>query len=395
MQVVEAVDLTKVYHDRHIALNALDITVEKGMVYGFVGPNGAGKSTTFRIMLGLQRPTAGEMRVFGESMSPQRADLRRRIGFLPTNPSLPRDMTPITYLRFVGKLMGLDTGEAIIRLSALLQVVDLTAVGAQSIGELSTGMVTRLGIAAALMNDPELLVLDEPTSGLDPSGRRQMIELIRELSGHDRTIMIATHILSDVERLCTDIGIISQGRIIYHGPMAEMRRLARQRTVSVELEGDITYFEQQLPDLEAFGSIRSERIGSEFRITFLGTETVPMYVQRVLDLVHRSGAEMLHLDTGSHEIEEAFLRRLEEDRLHVATRAAAWSGAQKLALAAGASSNSTVETRARHALVSGGSESDPDGEEDDDVGSLVEVDTDDGDAGAEALDGGVLRSRTP
>ena len=399
MPVVEAVDLTKVYHNRHIALNALDLKVEKGMVYGLVGPNGAGKSTTFRLMMGLQRPTAGEVRVFGESMTAQRADLRRRMGFLPTNPSLPPDMTPIAYLRFVGKLMGMDSGRAMIRLSTLLQVVDLASVGSQRIDELSTGMVTRLGIAAALINDPELLIFDEPTSGLDPSGRRQMMELIRELSGYDRTIIIATHILSDVERVCTDIGIISQGRIIYDGPMAEMRRLARQRTVSVEVEGDLMHFEQMLPELDTFGSVRSERIGSEFRITFLGTETIPTYVERVLSLINRSGVELLHLDTGSHEIEEAFLRRLEEDRTHSFVRASAWAAAQKLALPAAASGNGAVEliseAPAATDTVRDGATGEPD-----DVApvadlEIVEGDDRDGDAEAEAVDGGVLRSRTP
>ena len=331
MYVVEAVDLTKIYQSRYIALNALNLRVEKGMVYGFVGPNGAGKSTTFRIMLGLQRATAGELHVFGESMDAERADLRRRIGFLPTNPSFPRNMTPISYLQFVGNVVGMPTDRTKIRLATLLQAVDLTNIASQKIEGLSTGMVTRLGIAAALMNDPELLVLDEPTSGLDPSGRKQMIELIRELSGRDRTIIIATHILSDVERVCTDVGIIAQGRLIYDGPMAEMRRLARQGSISVEIEGNTSAFEQQIHQLDEFGPIRWERLGSEFRITFLGTEAIPIYLQRVLDLVDRTGVELLHLNTGSHEIEEAFLRRLEEDRTRGFLRASAWAATQQIA----------------------------------------------------------------
>jgi ABC-2 type transport system ATP-binding protein len=331
MYIVEAVDLTKIYHNRYIALNALNLRVEKGMVYGFVGPNGAGKSTTFRVLLGLQRATAGELRVFGESMSTERADLRRRIGFLPTNPVFPRNMTPISYLQFVGNVVGMHEDRTKIRLATLLQAVDLTQVASQRIEGLSTGMVTRLGIAAALMNDPELLILDEPTSGLDPSGRKQMIELIRELSGRDRTIIIATHILSDVERVCTDIGIISQGRLIYDGPMAEMRRLARQGTISVEVEGNTSSFEQKIHELDDFGSIRWERLGSEFRITFLGTESMPTYLQRVLELIDRTGVELLHLDTGSHEIEEAFLQRLEEDRTRGFLRASAWAATQQIA----------------------------------------------------------------
>jgi ABC-type multidrug transport system ATPase subunit len=330
MYVVETSDLTKIYENRYIALNALNLRVEKGAVFGLVGPNGAGKSTTFRILLGLQRPTAGSVSVFDDAMSPERADIRRRVGYLPTNPSFPRHMTPITYLEFVGSILGMDQKQAKIQLARLLQAVDLASAAAQRIHGFSTGMMTRLGIAAALMGDPELLILDEPTSGLDPAGRKQTIELIRELSGRDRTIIIATHILSDVERVCTDVGIISQGRLIYAGPMAEMRRLARQGTISVELEGNTGAFEQQIHSLDVIGSIRYERLGSEFHITFLGTEPLAEYAQRVLSLVDRTGVELLYITSGADEIEEAFLQRLEDDRTRGFLRAAAWAATQDL-----------------------------------------------------------------
>lgn len=329
MNVIETTDLTKLYQNKYIALNALNLEVSKGMVFGLVGPNGAGKSTTFRILLGLQKPTAGSVEVLGEPMTPERADLRRRIGFLPTNPSFPRNLTPIQYLEFVGAISGMPDDRAKIQLSRLLQVVDLTTAASQRIEGFSTGMLTRLGIAAALMNDPELLIFDEPTSGLDPSGRKQTIELIRELSGRDRTIVLATHILSDVERVCTDVGIISGGRMIYTGPMSEMRRLARQGTVSVEIEGNTTAFEQQIHTLDEIGSLAWERLGAEFRITFLGAEAIPVYVQKVLGLVDRTGVELLHIRTGADEIEEAFLRRLEEDRIRGFLRAAAWAATQE------------------------------------------------------------------
>lgn len=327
MNIVETVDLTKIYRSKYIALNALDLQVPKGSVYGLVGPNGAGKSTTFRILMGLQQPTAGTARLFGEEMTSDRADLRRRIGFLPTNPTFPRHLTPISYLEFIGAISGMSRERTKIRLATLLQAVDLTSAAAQRIDSLSTGMVTRLGIAAALMNDPELLILDEPTSGLDPAGRKQTIELIRELSGHDRTIIIATHILGDVERVCSEVGIISQGRLIYSGEMSEMRRLARQGTISVEVEGSVSQFEQLIPSLDEAGSIRFERLGSEFRITFLGTEPLATYIHRVLDLVERTGVDLLSFRTGADEIEEAFLQRLEEDRTRGFLRAAAWAAA--------------------------------------------------------------------
>ena len=328
MYVVQTTDLTKIYDNSYIALSALNLRVHKGMVFGLVGPNGAGKSTTFRILLGLQRPTAGAVSVFGESMTPERADIRRRIGYLPTNPSFPKHMTPITYLEFVGAILGMDASRVKVQLARLLRAVDLAGAAAQRIHGFSTGMMTRLGIAAALMGDPELLILDEPTSGLDPAGRKQTIELIRELSGRDRTIIIATHILSDVERVCSDVGIISQGRIIYSGPMAEMRRLARQGSISIEIEGNTAAFEQQIHTLDEIGSVRYERLGSEFRITFLGTEPLSEYVQRVLNLVDRTGVEMLYITTGADEIEEAFLRRLDDDRTRGFLRAAAWAAVQ-------------------------------------------------------------------
>jgi ABC-2 type transport system ATP-binding protein len=328
MYVVQASDLTKIYDNRYIALNALNLRVEKGSVFGLVGPNGSGKSTTFRILLGLQRPTAGSVSVFGDLMTPERADIRRRIGYLPTNPSFPRHMTPITYLEFVGSILGMDQRQAKVQLARLLRAVDLASAAAQHIHGFSTGMMTRLGLAAALMGDPELLILDEPTSGLDPAGRKQTIELIRELSGRDRTIIIATHILADVERVCTDVGIISQGRVIYAGPMVEMRRLARQGTISVEIEGNTGTFEQQIYALDEIGSIRYERLGSEFRITFLGTEPLAEYAQRVLSLVDRTGVDLLYITSRADEIEEAFLQRLEEDRTRGFLRAAAWASTQ-------------------------------------------------------------------
>lgn len=335
--VVETRDLTKIYDNRYIALNALNMRVRKNAVYGLVGPNGAGKSTAFRIMLGLQRPTAGEIRVLGRPMRAESAELRRRIGFLPTSPSFPRHMTPISYLEFVGRIVGLPADRAKIRMTTLLQSVDLYDVASHRIEGFSTGMATRLGIAAALMNDPELLVLDEPTYGLDPPGRRQMIELIRELSGRDRTIIIATHILNDVERVCTDVGVIAQGRLIYDGPMTEMRRLARQDSIAVEIEGDVASFERRIAELGEPGTVRWERVGAEIQITFLGIGPMTEYLRNLLELVEDSGVELLRLDTGSHEVEEAFLRRLEEDRSRGLLRAPDWAaeGTQAQPRAAG------------------------------------------------------------
>ena len=133
MSVIQTSDLTKIYDNRYIALNALNLNVEKGSIFGLVGPNGAGKSTTFRLLLGLQKPTAGSISLFNEPMTLERADIRRRLGYLPTNPNFPKHMTPITYLEFVGGILGLDSRRAKIQLVRLLDSVDLTATASQPI----------------------------------------------------------------------------------------------------------------------------------------------------------------------------------------------------------------------------------------------------------------------
>ena len=342
MYVVEALDLTKIYRKRHIALNALNLRVEKGMTYGFAGPRGAGKTTTLRLLLGLQRPTAGRVRVFGEPMDADRADLRRRIGVLPARPALPRSMTPLSYLDFVGGAAGMTSGRTRIRAAALLQAVGLAGAASQRLGGFGEEPTKLLGVVAALMNDPELLVFDEPLSGLGPAARAQAIELIREVSGPDRTILVATRSLADVERVCTDLGAIAQGRLVYDGPVAEVRSLARHGLIAVEIEGDAAAFEVELRGLDEFGAVRYDRLGSEFRITFLGPEPIQVYLQHVLDLIGRTGVELLRLDTGGQEIEDVYLRRLEDDRMRGFLRAPAWGGGQLTGEAASGAAANTL-----------------------------------------------------
>ena len=171
-KVIEIENLTKIFGEKLIAVNNANFSVEERAIFGFLGPNGAGKTTTIRLLLGLIRPTAGEVRVFGEKMTPSSSNLRKKMGYLPTNPKFPPRMTPITYLDFVGKLFHLGREERMKRLSNLIRSVGLLGDSSREIAGFSTGMLTRLGLAAALMNDPQLLILDEPTSGLDPAGRK-------------------------------------------------------------------------------------------------------------------------------------------------------------------------------------------------------------------------------
>ncbi len=212
MEVVRTHNLTKIYNNRLIAVNGVNLTVKQGSVFGLLGPNGAGKTTTIKMLLGLQMPTAGRVEVFGETMTPNAAHLRQRIGYLPTNPKFPPNMTPITYLDFIGQLFGLPKEARKPRLASLIRAVDLLPAQSQVIKSFSTGMTTRLGIAASLINDPNLLILDEPMAGLDPAGRKYTLDLIREL-GRTKTILIASHILSDIDRVCDRVGIITEHQV--------------------------------------------------------------------------------------------------------------------------------------------------------------------------------------
>ncbi len=309
--VIETAGLTKVYGDRVVALTGVDLRVREGVTYGLVGPNGAGKTTLFRMLLGLQRPTAGKALVFGEEMSPGAADLRRRIGYLATNPRFPRNETPIQYLRFVGEVSGLDPEQRERRVAGLLRDFDLIAAAGQRIGTFSTGMTTRLGIAAAFINDPDLIIWDEPTSGLDPVGRRQIIDLIKELGGR-RTVIVSTHVLGDVDRVCDEIGLLYRGRLIYSGPIDEMKRMARGKTVELELEGD---GERLVKLVSSWEQVLNPQWDSPFfRVSLPDTLPLGAALSQLLAMVTAEGLNLLSINMLGDQLEEAFLERLEEDR---------------------------------------------------------------------------------
>jgi ABC-2 type transport system ATP-binding protein len=195
------------------ALDGLNMTVEPGMVFGFLGPNGAGKTTTLRILTGLARSTSGRASVAGVDLATDGRALRRRIGFLPEEPAFYPWMTPREFLAYLGRLHGLSTPERSARVKELLELVNLADAGKRRIGGFSRGMRQRLGLAAALLHRPEVLLLDEPISALDPSGRKEILDLIEGLRG-ECTVLMSSHILADVERVCNVVGIIARGRMI-------------------------------------------------------------------------------------------------------------------------------------------------------------------------------------
>ncbi|OGO15069.1 MAG: multidrug ABC transporter ATP-binding protein, partial [Chloroflexi bacterium RBG_16_48_8] len=195
------------------ALDGLDLTVETGAVFGFLGPNGAGKTTTLRVLAGVANPTAGKAWIEGIPVGPE-SKVRGVVGYLPEEPAFYPWMRAREYLvDLIGGLYGLSQHEAGMRGDEMLALVGLEEAAQRRRGGFSRGMRQRLGLAQALMNRPRVLLLDEPVSALDPSGRRDILQMIKKL-GEEATVFMSTHILNDVERVCDRIGIIDRGRLI-------------------------------------------------------------------------------------------------------------------------------------------------------------------------------------
>jgi ABC-2 type transport system ATP-binding protein len=231
---VELRGLTKRYGDL-VAVDGVDLTVEPGDVYGYLGPNGAGKTTSLRMMLGLIRPTAGQVRIFGRDPLVSVRALEGVAGFVEA----PRFYPYLSGHENLRMMAAFDGGDAAGRIGPALEVVDLANRAKDRVGGYSHGMRQRLGIAGALLRNPRLLLLDEPTTGLDPGGMRDMRELVRRLSGEGITVVLSSHLLSEVEELCNRVAIVRRGRMVYEGHLSELRRTAgrgyRLRTTDNEL----------------------------------------------------------------------------------------------------------------------------------------------------------------
>ena len=210
--MIEVRHLTKRYGG-HIAVSDLSFTIEKGAVYGLLGPNGAGKSTTMNMMTGCLGATDGQVLIDGHSIAEEPMAAKRLVGYLPEQPPLYTDMTAEEYLRFVGRARGVPRRELFGQVERVMEKTRLTDMRARLIRNLSKGYRQRVGIAQALIGDPEVIILDEPTVGLDPAQIIEIRELIREL-GREHTLVLSSHILSEVQAVCDAIMIISKGRLV-------------------------------------------------------------------------------------------------------------------------------------------------------------------------------------
>ncbi len=223
--IIRAVGLTKVFHDfwgraKARAVDSVDFEVRRGEVFGLLGPNGSGKSTTIKMILGLLYPTKGHLTVFGKS--PRDVKSKARIGYLPEESYLYRYLTSAETLDFFGQVFALDSHARRERAEQLIEMVGLNQARSRTVGEFSKGMQRRIGLAQALINDPDLVILDEPTAGLDPIGCREIKDLILALARRGKTVILSSHLLSDVEDVCDRVVIYYGGKIQAQGTLQEL-----------------------------------------------------------------------------------------------------------------------------------------------------------------------------
>jgi len=231
MDILSIKELSKSFGTKMV-LDNISFDVPEGSVFGFVGANGAGKTTTMKIILGLLTHDGGEIYVNGEKVHFGSAKTNRHIGFLPDVPEFYGYMRPKEYLRLCGEISGLDSATNNRRGAELLEIVGLTKEN-KKISSFSRGMKQRLGVAQALLNEPKLLICDEPTSALDPIGRKEVLDILKQIRGKT-TVVFSTHILSDVERICDRVAVLSGGSIALLGTLAELRAKHKSDAIFIE-----------------------------------------------------------------------------------------------------------------------------------------------------------------
>jgi ABC-2 type transport system ATP-binding protein len=289
-----------------VAVDNLDLSVEKGSVFGFLGPNGAGKTTTVRLLVGLSRATAGQAFVTGEPVHINSVVLRSRIGYLPEEPSFYNWMSGRDFLLYIGELFHLPPNENKRRCDELLEFAGLKDAAKRKIGGYSKGMRQRLGLAQAMMNRPQVLFLDEPCSALDPIGRREVLDTIIKLK-LNTTIFMSTHILADVERTCDTVGIIDRGRLVVQESTNKLRERFARPAFEVEVEGDAQPLVARLRSLPWVSGV--EESGRDAGVMLRVRTSDVVEAKRGLPrIISESGLVLVRYELISPSLEEVFIQ---------------------------------------------------------------------------------------
>lgn len=307
--MLEIRDLQKTFGKYH-ALNGLDMTIPKGALYGFVGPNGAGKTTTIKIMTGLLAPDRGRLVIDGEEVSDRREALKGKIGYVPDFFGVYDNLKVSEYMEFFASCYGLDGLKARTRYTTLLEQVGLEEKINFYVDSLSRGMKQRLCLARALIHDPLLLVMDEPASGLDPRTRYEFKEILKELKEQGKTVLISSHVLSELSELCTDIGIIDQGKMVLAGKMEDiLRRVNASNPLIISILGNK---EKALSILKSQPCVQTIAVKEgDIRVNFIGDEQDEAYLlQQLVD----AGAAVHGFCREQGSLESLFMQITDHDK---------------------------------------------------------------------------------
>jgi ABC-2 type transport system ATP-binding protein len=306
--VVQTNSLTKRYHDK-LAVNALNLTIEEGEVFGFLGPNGAGKTTTILMLLGLTEPTSGKASVCGFDPTHEPLEVKKRVGYLPENPGFYEDLSARENLLYMARLNRIPEDEARRKTAEVLDQVELSDDGRRLVREFSRGMKQRLGIAEVLVKEPRAVILDEPTLGIDPDGAIRILELIRSLNRErNLTVMLSSHALQQVQEICSRVGIIVKGRLIVQGKMDELGRAIlkeRQWNFLLEVGGGANGLENDLRGISGIDEIEKRRHGVFLRCT-------RDVRAEVMALLARKNLPLLQLRSEDPTLEEIYLKYFRE-----------------------------------------------------------------------------------
>jgi len=312
MSVVRTENLTKEFKGSSLirrhrvkALDSLNLQIEMGEIFGYLGPNGAGKTTTFKLLLGLIFPTSGTAWVLGKHI--RETKFKKQVGFLPEQPYFYDYLTGEEFLDFYAQLFRFDKKARKQRVRNLLEMVGLEEAGLIQLRKFSRGMLQRIGIAQALINDPELIILDEPLSGLDPVGRKEVRDIILRLKSEGRTIVFSSHILSDVEAICDRIGILMQGR------------LQRVERLDEFLNLEVESVEMTVSGLNEMGREAIQSLGGQIMLErTLGNKTViavhgvssptgEQAIPQILAAIRESGARLASMMSRTQSLEDLFI----------------------------------------------------------------------------------------
>ncbi len=303
--MIKCVNLTKIYGKESVAaLDNLNIEVNKNSVYGFLGPNGAGKTTTVKILTGLMRQTSGEFFIAGLPNNINSAELRKKIGYLGQEPRMYSGMKAKNLLMFVGELFGQSVLQRGKKADELLEMAGLSKVSGKKISEFSGGMLQRLGIAQALMGNPEVLFLDEPTSALDPIGRKEVLEFIYNLKA-TCTVFMSTHILSDVERVCDTVAIINKGKLVVQEKTEVLKKSYSDKIIEIDFSGNqqAEAFEEKIRSVNTCEILSSSQ--NKLRIH---PENIEKDKAGLLKIITSSGFEIEKFEVVTANLEDVFVK---------------------------------------------------------------------------------------